>query len=182
MNYKIAAAWGVVMLYTSVAMALSPIPTFDKEAVTVHPYQRTGQQEKTLDMQGIDDSKLGNTGTAEHPTFYVQKIIIDSTTTAYFGFVQPPQHFSRRIVCIDGQSDGILPHAGLHGAAGCRSAAGSRKRRAENPCLYSEIRHHYLDKKRVRCQRQRTPAIYPQLGSRRNHQRQAAGTGDEQFE
>ena len=64
MNYKIAAAWGVVMLYTSVAMALSPIPTFDKEAVTVHPYQRTGQQEKTLDMQGIDDSKLGNTGTA----------------------------------------------------------------------------------------------------------------------
>ena len=80
MNYKIAAAWGVVMLYTSVAMASSPIPTFDKEAVTVHPYQRTGQQEKTLDMQGIDDSKLGNTGTAEHPTFYVQKIIIDSTT------------------------------------------------------------------------------------------------------
>lgn len=80
MNYKIAAAWCAMMLCSSAAMASSPIPTFDKEAVTVHPYQRTGQQEKTLDMQGIDDSKLGNTGTAEHPTFYVQKIIIDSTT------------------------------------------------------------------------------------------------------
>ena len=80
MNYKLAAAWSAVMLCTSAVMAASPIPTFDKEAVTVHPYQRTGQQDMAPDIQGIEDSKTGNTGTAEHPAFYVQKIIVENTT------------------------------------------------------------------------------------------------------
>lgn len=35
----------VCLLVASSALAQSPIPTFDKEAVTPHPYNRTGQQD-----------------------------------------------------------------------------------------------------------------------------------------
>lgn len=58
------------------ALAASPIPSFDKEAVTTHPYNRTGQQEATVtDSQKSSDAwNSGNTGTAEHPAFYIKEI------------------------------------------------------------------------------------------------------------
>ena len=80
MNYKGIAAWVALICCTSTAMAASPLPAFDKDAVTVHPYQRTGQQYIPIDTNTIDSSHMGNTGTASHPAFYVQKIILDSTT------------------------------------------------------------------------------------------------------
>ena len=80
MNCKGIAAWAAVVCCTSTVMAASPIPTFDKDAVTVHPYQRTGQQDTPIDTSTMDSSQMGNTGTASHPAFYVQKIILDSTT------------------------------------------------------------------------------------------------------
>lgn len=58
----------------STAMASSPIPSFDKEAVTTHPYNRTGQQELIDDKKVSNEIKSGNTGTAEDPAFYVKKI------------------------------------------------------------------------------------------------------------
>lgn len=58
------------------ALAVSPIPTFDKEAATVHPYMRTGQQETVTTAPGLVTEKWrpGNTGTAEAPAFYVRRI------------------------------------------------------------------------------------------------------------
>ena len=56
------------------AMASSPIPTFDKEAVTTHPYNRTGQA-KLIDDQNVTSKiEQGNTGTQEDPAFYVKEI------------------------------------------------------------------------------------------------------------
>ena len=60
---------------STAAMAASPIPSFDKEAVTTHPYNRTGQQEveveKNLPTGGY---RPGNTGTQETPAFYIKQI------------------------------------------------------------------------------------------------------------
>ena len=63
-------------LVGSSAMAASPIPTFDKEAVTTHLYNRTGAQELQVEnMQGAGELyKPGNTGTIAHPAFFVSKI------------------------------------------------------------------------------------------------------------
>ena len=74
---KFASAAAVcTLLFSAQAMAQSPIPTFDKEAVTVHPYNRTGQ-EKVIDSQDMSGIyKPGNTGTDEDPAFYVKKITL----------------------------------------------------------------------------------------------------------
>lgn len=58
------------------ALAASPIPSFDKEAVTTHPYNRTGQQEATVtdSQKTTGEWQAGNTGTAEHPAFYIREI------------------------------------------------------------------------------------------------------------
>lgn len=68
-----------LLLSGQVAMAASPIPTFDKEAVTTHPYNRTGQQEiistdNLPDMKTEDVYQPGNTGTEEEPAFFVKQI------------------------------------------------------------------------------------------------------------
>ena len=80
MKYNIAVICSVAIMSATVSMAESPIPTFDKETVTIHPYHRTGDQDKTIDIDSIGSIHDGNTGTASHPAFYVQKIILDSTT------------------------------------------------------------------------------------------------------
>lgn len=58
------------------AEAAVPIPTFDKEAVTEHPYNRTGDQDYISDKTKIEGEAYepGNTGTAEEPAFFVKKI------------------------------------------------------------------------------------------------------------
>ena len=58
------------------AEAAVPIPTFDKEAVTEHPYNRTGDQDYISDKTKIEGElyKPGNTGTAEEPAFFVSRI------------------------------------------------------------------------------------------------------------
>lgn len=43
MNKKLMAAAVMCSLMSATALAANPIPTFDKEAVTTHPYNRTGQ-------------------------------------------------------------------------------------------------------------------------------------------
>lgn len=57
----------------STATAQSPIPTFDKNAAAVHPYNRTGQQDPIVDAVP-DGFRPGNTGTEEAPAFYVRDI------------------------------------------------------------------------------------------------------------
>ena len=53
MNKKLMAAAVMCSLMSATALAANPIPTFDKEAVTTHPYNRTGQQEQQVEgMQG----------------------------------------------------------------------------------------------------------------------------------
>ena len=68
-----------LLLSGQVALAASPIPTFDKEAVTTHPYNRTGQQEiistdKLKEVQDKETYQPGNTGTEENPAFFVKEI------------------------------------------------------------------------------------------------------------
>lgn len=67
---------GAVLAGGSSALAASPIPTFDKEASTISPYMRKGQQELTAVEPGkVEETwKPGNTGTAEAPAFYVRRI------------------------------------------------------------------------------------------------------------
>ncbi len=58
------------------AWAASPLPSFDKEAVTTHPYNRMEQQEVIKDdMQtGQGVYRPGNTGTAKEPAFFIKTI------------------------------------------------------------------------------------------------------------
>ncbi len=58
------------------AIASSPLPTFDKDAVTIHPYNRTGQQEVIVDNEnkGSEVYRPGNTGTKQEPAFFIKKI------------------------------------------------------------------------------------------------------------
>lgn len=65
-----------ILLNASEALASSPIPTFDKEAVTTHPYNRTGEQDVISDKSQIETEnyKPGNTGTENAPAFFVSKI------------------------------------------------------------------------------------------------------------
>lgn len=56
-------------------LASTPIPTFDKEAVTTHPYNRTGQQDVISDKTNLKELyQPGNTGTETKPAFYVNSI------------------------------------------------------------------------------------------------------------
>ena len=65
----------VCLLVASSALAQSPIPTFDKEAVTPHPYNRTGQQDVISgDETPSGEFRPGNTGTKDDPAFYVKSI------------------------------------------------------------------------------------------------------------
>lgn len=64
------------------AFASSPLPSFDKIAVTEHPYYRTGQQDYIEDK---DVSTSPNTGTEENPAFFVKKIKVT-------GFEVPAEH------------------------------------------------------------------------------------------
>ena len=68
-----------LLAYEGIAFAASPIPTFDKEAVTDYPYMRTGEAAGTDKKQAGEGSQQeqslkGNTGTAEDPAFYIQSI------------------------------------------------------------------------------------------------------------
>lgn len=68
-------------LLAAVQAAASPIPTFDKEAVTVHPYNRTGEPDALIDRAGADQMyREGNTGTEENPAFYIREIRLTGQT------------------------------------------------------------------------------------------------------
>lgn len=71
--------------YLSVALGLivagpvyaqSPLPAFDKEAVTEYPYNRRGEQQVITKDPTLDEVKVGNTGTEADPAFYVKKITL----------------------------------------------------------------------------------------------------------
>ena len=68
----------VCAAFGSAAFAALPIPSFDKEAVTTHPYNRTGEQEAQVrsEQPTADTVPSGNTGTAERPAFYVREIAL----------------------------------------------------------------------------------------------------------
>lgn len=82
MNKKLMAAAVMCSLMSATAFAANPIPTFDKEAVTTHPYNRTGQQEQQVTgMQGAGELyKPGNTGTEANPAFFVAKVKLTGFT------------------------------------------------------------------------------------------------------
>ena len=77
MKYHMAAIGSVMIMFSTVSMAESPLPTFNKEAITEHPHQRMEQQENSIDTDAMYRSYMGNTGTASWSLFYVQNIIID---------------------------------------------------------------------------------------------------------
>jgi hemolysin activation/secretion protein len=82
MNKKLMAAAVMCSLMSATAFAANPIPTFDKEAVTTHPCNRTGQQEQQVTgMQGAGELyKPGNTGTEANPAFFVAKVKLTGFT------------------------------------------------------------------------------------------------------
>lgn len=77
MNKKLALTLGLMAALTvnGVALAASPLPQFEKEAIE-DTYRRTGDQEPKIEKQndGLSEEHLGNTGTKENPAFYVKKI------------------------------------------------------------------------------------------------------------
>lgn len=77
MNKKLALTLGLMAALTvnGVALAASPLPQFEKEAIE-DTYRRTGDQEPKIEKQndGLSEVHLGNTGTKENPAFYVKKI------------------------------------------------------------------------------------------------------------
>lgn len=76
MKKQISIACVMSMMFAGQSLAASPLPTFDKEAVTVHPYNRTGQQEVIVDNEnkGSEVYRPGNTGTEQSPAFFIKKI------------------------------------------------------------------------------------------------------------
>ena len=72
MKKQITLALAMSLFLCEAAMAQSPIPTFDKEAVTTYPYNRTGEETVTYE----EGYRPGNTGTAEAPAFYVREIAL----------------------------------------------------------------------------------------------------------
>lgn len=82
MNKKLIATAFMCSLMSTTAFAANPIPTFDKEAVTTHPFNRTGQQEQPVkEMQGAGEFyKPGNTGTEANPAFFVAKVKLTGFT------------------------------------------------------------------------------------------------------
>lgn len=87
MNRKILLTTAVLCsIWSMGAWAASPLPSFDKEAVTEYPYNRRGQQEVITDQQrGAEEYRPGNTGTAEAPAFYVKEIKLT-------GYELPAEH------------------------------------------------------------------------------------------
>lgn len=63
-------------LVSASVLAASPIPTFDKEAVTTQPYNRTGEQNLPVEIKQkpADAYQPGNTGTQEKPAFFLRKL------------------------------------------------------------------------------------------------------------
>ncbi len=102
MNYKVCSIAMVMACLGAACQGASPIPTFDKEAVTTQPYQRTGQQERLVDTSQIG-SPSGNTGTAEHPAFYIRKIVLEGTqlpVDEQEGLQQILRAYSQRSVAV----------------------------------------------------------------------------------
>lgn len=73
MKKELTMTLAMSLVLSGAAMAQSPIPTFDKEAATVYPYNRTGDERTVID-EVPDDFRPGNTGTEEAPAFYVKQI------------------------------------------------------------------------------------------------------------
>ena len=94
MNKKLIAAAVMCSLMSTTALAANPIPTFDKEAVTTHSYNRTGQQEQQVEgMQGAGELyKPGNTGTEANPAFFVAKVKLT-------GFTLPDKNGKLAAIC-----------------------------------------------------------------------------------
>ena len=76
MKKKLTLTTTLLCLVCGSALASSPIPSFDKEAVTTHPYNRTGEQEVTVEKDGLEAYRPGNTGTPKAPAFFVKKITL----------------------------------------------------------------------------------------------------------
>lgn len=74
------------------AFAASPLPSFDKTAVTEYPWYRTGQQKAEAENQlkKPESYRPGNTGTEEKPAFYIKRIRLT-------GFVLPEVHNETRL-------------------------------------------------------------------------------------
>lgn len=73
MKKELTMTLAMSLVLSGAAMAQSPIPTFDKEAATVYPYNRTGDERMVID-EVPEDFRPGNTGTEEAPAFYVKQI------------------------------------------------------------------------------------------------------------
>lgn len=73
MKKELTMTLAMSLVLSGAAMAQSPIPTFDKEAATVYPYNRTGDERTVID-EVPEDFRPGNTGTEEAPAFYVKQI------------------------------------------------------------------------------------------------------------
>lgn len=90
MNKKLMAAAVMCSLMSTTALAANPIPTFDKEAVTTHPFNRTGNRSNR--WKACKLYKPGNTGTEANPAFFVAKVKLT-------GFTLPDKNGKLAAIC-----------------------------------------------------------------------------------
>lgn len=81
MNKKLALTLGLMAALTvnGVALAASPLPQFEKEAIE-DTHRRTGDRQTKIESHhdGLSEEHLGNTGTTENPAFYVDRIELNN--------------------------------------------------------------------------------------------------------
>lgn len=77
MNKKLALGLTLMaaLSISGMVQAASPLPQFEKEAIE-DTHRRTGDRQTKIEdhHDGLSEQHLGNTGTAENPAFYVEKI------------------------------------------------------------------------------------------------------------
>lgn len=74
MKKKVYIALVLGLIMSGQVYGQTPLPTFDKEAVTEYPYARRGDQTVVTKDPSLETVKRGNTGTAENPAFFVKDI------------------------------------------------------------------------------------------------------------
>ena len=102
--------------------AASPLPSFDKEAVTTHPYNRTGEEYVVdgKDNNPVEGYRPGNTGTKDAPAFYVKRIKLtgfelDTNDASLKAIINEYTHRSVSMDELDNLTDKITEYTRLKG-------------------------------------------------------------------
>ena len=129
MNKKMLLTAGLLAALTvnGAALAASPLPQFEKEAIE-DTYRRTGDMEPKVEAKndGLSEEHLGNTGTKENPAFYVNKIKVTGEPVEdkfgeLEGILASYEHKSLDIQAMHQLQDAVTKF--VHRMSGCNSSS-----------------------------------------------------------